>query len=192
MMRNDCFESISNIIIVESGGCTEERDRLNKNRTFVKKPIALVVLISVLVLIIVNALVLYLMTPIHKAETIIGSANSSDDTDMNSKFADRKISEYISEDDYRKLRYIPDDFSYENLSFMMKSGMCHITGFDSFTRFRLKKHARMTAVFHNDTELEVDVTIYLTAELVDGHWRFSDVVIVSGENTGDGCLSENT
>ena len=69
----------------------------------------------------------------------------------------------------RKLRYIPDDFSYENLSFMMKSGMCHITGFDSFTRFRLKKHARMTAVFHNDTELEIDVTVYLTAELVDGH-----------------------
>ena len=70
--------------------------------------------------------------------------------------------------------------------------MCHITGFDSFTRFRLKKHARMTAVFHNDTELEIDVLIYLTAELIDGHWRFSDVVIVSGENTGDGCLSENT
>ena len=52
---------------------------------------------------------------------------------------------------------------------MMKSGMCHITGFDSFTRFILKKHARMTAVFHNDTELEIDVTVYLTAELVDGH-----------------------
>ena len=50
----------------------------------------------------------------------------------------------------------------------------------------------MTAVFHNDTELEIDVLIYLTAELIDGHWRFSDVVIVSGENTGDGCLSENT
>lgn len=141
---------------------------MDKKRTFMKKPIALVVLISVPVLIIVNALVLYLMTPIHKAETI-GSANSSDNSDLNLKFADRKISEYISEDDYRKLRYIPDDFSYENLSFMMKSGMCHITGFDSFTRFRLKKHARMTAVFHNDTELEIDVTVYLTAELVDGH-----------------------
>lgn len=103
---------------------------MDKKRTFMKKPIALVVLISVPVLIIVNALVLYLMTPIHKAETI-GSANSSDNSDLNLKFADRKISEYISEDDYRKLRYIPDDFSYENLSFMMKSGMCHITGFDS-------------------------------------------------------------
>ena len=165
---------------------------MDKKRTFMKKPIALVVLISVLVLINVNALVLYLMTPIHKAETIIGSANSSDNSDLNLKFAGSKISEYISEDDYRKLRYIPDDFSYENLSVMMKSGMCHITGFDSFTRFRLKKHARMTAVFHNDTELEIDVLIYLTAELIDGHWRFSDVVIVSGENTGDGCLSENT
>lgn len=163
---------------------------MDKNRVVLKKQIVFVVLILVLAIIIVNVLILYLMTPIHKAETIIGSANSSNDTDLNSRFAGSKISEYISEDDYRKLRYIPDDFSYENLSFMIKSGMCHITGFDSFTRFRLKKHARMTAVFHNDTELEIDVFIYLTAELIDGHWRFSDVLIVPGKSAESGYLSE--